>query len=175
MKTKAVKQAELESLREAFRENPVVVICSFQGIKVEEDFRLRSAIRKTGASYRVVTNRLAKLAAQGSAAEAAMAKLKGMTSVVFAGDDPVGLLKALLDQAKSVKVFAPRAGVIEGKELDEPGLIEVSKMPGKAETQARLLFLLNSGAQRLMGVLNAPGRDLAIVLQQAVDKEKLRA
>ncbi|MEZ5393576.1 MAG: 50S ribosomal protein L10 [Bryobacterales bacterium] len=80
MKTRSVKQAELDSLRQAFAENPVVVLCSFQGIKVDEDFQLRKKIRETGASYRVINNRLAKLASDGTPVAKAFEGLKGMTS-----------------------------------------------------------------------------------------------
>ncbi|MEZ5362345.1 MAG: 50S ribosomal protein L10 [Bryobacterales bacterium] len=172
MKTRSVKQAELDSLRQAFAENPVVVLCSFQGIKVDEDFQLRKKIRETGASYRVINNRLAKLASDGTPVAKAFEGLKGMTSLVLADDDPVGLMKALVEQAKTTKVFGFRAGVVEGQILDEQGLDALSKMPGKPETQSKILFLLNSGAQNMVGVLNAPARDLVRVLQAAVDEKK---
>ncbi|MEZ5393575.1 MAG: hypothetical protein R2724_12050 [Bryobacterales bacterium] len=91
---------------------------------------------------------------------------------MLADDDPVGLMKALVEQAKTTKVFGFRAGVVEGQILDEQGLDALSKMPGKPETQSKILFLLNSGAQNMVGVLNAPARDLVRVLQAAVDEKK---
>ena len=172
MKTRSVKQAELDSLRQAFADNPVVVLCSFQGIKVDEDFQLRRKIRETGASYRVISNRLARIAADGTPVAKALEGVKGMTSVVLADDDPVGLMKSLVEQAKSTKAFGFRGGVVEGQVLDEQGLDQLSKMPGKPETQSRILFLLNSGAQNMVGVLNAPARDLVRVLQAAIDEKK---
>jgi large subunit ribosomal protein L10 len=45
-------------------------------------------------------------------------------------------------------------------------------MPGKEEIFAKLLFLINSPAQRLVTVLNAAGRDLAIVINQGVKESK---
>ncbi len=172
MKTKAVKQAELDRLREAFADNPVVVLCKFEGIKVGEDFQLRKKIRETGAKYRVINNRLAKIAADGTPVAKAFEGVKGMTSVVLADDDPVGLMKALVEQSKTTKVFGFRAGVVEGEALDEKALEALSKMPGKPETQAKILFLLNSGAQDIVGVVNAPARDLVRVLQAAIDEKK---
>ena len=173
MKTKAVKQAELDSLRQAFADNPIVVLCSFQGIKVDEDFQLRKKIRETGATYRVINNRLAKIAADGTPVAKALEGVKGMTSVVLADDDdPVSLMKALVEQAKVAKVFGFRSGVVEGQVLDDKGLGDLSKMAGKAETQSKILFLLNSSAQGVVGVLNAPARDLVLVLQAAIDEKK---
>ncbi len=174
MKTRAVKQANLENLRQAFADNPVVILCSFQGIKVDEDFQLRKKIRETGATYRVISNRLARLAAEGTAVGKALEGLKGMTSVVLSNDDPVGLMKALVEQAKTTKVFGFRGGVVEGQVLTEQGLDNLSKMAGKPETQAKILFLLNSSAQGVVGVLNAPARDLVRVLQAAIDEKKFQ-
>ena len=45
-------------------------------------------------------------------------------------------------------------------------------MPGKEEIFAKLLFLINSPAQRLATVINATGRDLAVVINQAVEQKK---
>ena len=183
MKTRKQKIAELERLRGVFAEHPIVVLCSFQGIKVEQDFQLRSKIREQGAGYRVAPNRLMRLASEGTPFAEAMSKLKGMTSMVYAKDDPVGLMKSLLDLSKRFEVLSFKAGVVEGQELSKDGLSTLATMPGKAETQARILFLINSSAtnlarqinapaQNLVGVLNAPARDLVSVLKQAVDQGK---
>ena len=183
MKTKAEKQELYARLKDVFETNPVIVLCGFQGIKVGEDFELRSKIRQAGAGYQVISNRLARLASEGTPAGEALSRLKGMTSMVYAGDDPVGLMKALLAIQKDVEVFEVRSGIVEGQRLDAAALEQLSKMPGKAETQAKLLFLLNAPAQNLLrqmnapaqhmvGVLNAPARDLVSVLKQAVDQKK---
>lgn len=185
MKSKAHKIEELALLKETFAENPIVVLCSFQGIKVDEDFQLRRTIRGTGAGYRVISNRLARLAAEGTPFETTFKDSTGMTSIVYAKDDPVALMKTLIDYSKKNEVFSFKAGVVEGQELDPKDLDQLSKMPGKQEVQAKLLFLLtapatnfvrqvNAPAQNLVGVLNAPARDLVSVLKQAVDQKKLK-
>lgn len=45
-------------------------------------------------------------------------------------------------------------------------------MPGKDELFSKLLFLINAPAQRLATVIAATGRDLAIVVNQAVEQNK---
>ena len=45
-------------------------------------------------------------------------------------------------------------------------------MPGKEELFSKLLFLIQSPAQRLATVINATGRDLAVVINQGVEKGK---
>ncbi len=185
MKSRANKIEDLAFLKETFAENPIVVLCTFQGIKVEDDFQLRKTVRGSGAGYRVISNRLAKLAAEGTPFETAFSSLKGMTSIVYAKDDPVGLMKTLIDYSKKNEVFGFKAGVVEGQTLGADGLDLLSKMPGKKEVQSKVLFLINAPAtnlvrqvnapaQHMVGVLNAPARDLMSVLVQGVDQKKFK-
>lgn len=183
MKTKAAKTAELAFLKTTFEENPILLICQFQGIKVADDFKLRSTVRQAAAGYRVVPNRLARLASEGTPFGPALEKTRGMTSLVWAKDDPVPLLKILLEYSRTNPVFEFKAGVVEGQELDAEGLKQLSKMPSKEEVLAKLLYVMNEPARRLLaqinapaqnliGVVNAPARDQVSVLKQAVDQKK---
>ena len=61
---------------------------------------------------------------------------------------------------------------MDGKLLTVDEVKSLATMPGKEELYSKLLFLINAPAQRLATVLNATGRDLAVVLGQAVEKEK---
>src|SRR6185437_15943502 len=60
----------------------------------------------------------------------------------------------------------------DGKVIDVREIAELATMPGKEELFSKLLFLIQSPAQRLATVINATGRDLAIVINQGVEKEK---
>lgn len=172
MKTKAQKEQFLADLRREFDANPAMVVCKFEGLNVAEDQALRSAVRAQGGTYRVVANRLAHLAAKGTAYETTLEGQRGMTALAFLGDDPVATLKALVEFAKREKKFSYTSGVVDGRALDLDGLDELSRLPDLEGLQVRLLYLISSSAQRLVSVLNAPGRDVAAVLQQAVEKQK---
>lgn len=175
MKSKAVKEREMASLRGEFEASPTVVICKFEVLNVADTETLRKEIRGKGGRYRVVPNRLARLAAKDTAFEAPLAEQRGMTALAFAGGDPIDLLKALVDYARQHEVFSFTAGVVEGRALDMDALNELSKLPGREGVYAQLLFLLNAPAQRLMRVMQAPARDLAIVVEQGVREEKFAA
>ena len=175
MKAKPIKEQELSYLRGEFEKSPTVVICKFEGLTVSDAGALRSDIREKGARYRVVPNRLARLAAKGTVFEAPLAEQRGMTALAFADDDPIGLLKSLVDYKKSHEVFSFTAGVVEGRVLDVDALNELSRLPGREGLYAKLLYLINAPAQQLMGVINAPARDLSIVVDQGVKENKFAA
>ena len=68
--------------------------------------------------------------------------------------------------------FTFKLGIIDGKVIDVREIGELATMPGKEELFSKLLFLINSPAQRLATVINATGRDLAVVINQGVEKGK---
>lgn len=175
MKAKQKKLADLEQIRADLKNNSTIFICTFQGIKVADDFQLRRQVRATGASYRVVQNRLAKLAAAGTPFESALSDLQGMTSLAFAKDDPVGLVKALVAYGKENPVLRFKAGVVEGRVIDVAGVNQLASLPGRNELFAKLLYMINAPAQRLATVINATARNLAVVVDQGVKENRFSA
>lgn len=172
MKQKAAKNADLEQIRKDLETYPTIVICTFEGLKVDEDFQLRKQIRESGGRYRVVQNRLAGLAAKGTAFEEALTGLRGMTSLAYADEEPLGLVKALVSYAKDHPSLQFKSGVVEGRVLDVRELNQLATLPSKEAIYAKLLYLINAPAQQLVSVINGAGRDLAVVINQGVEKQK---
>ncbi len=96
-----------------------------------------------------------------------------MNSVAFTAGDPVALAKVFAKWAgDNAAEFQFKLGIVDGKLLNVAEVKALATMPGKEELFSKLLFLINAPAQRLATVLNATGRDLAVVLGQGVEKEK---
>jgi large subunit ribosomal protein L10 len=151
------------------------IIGTFAKLTVAKDFALRKAIREAGGKYRVVKNKLAAVSGKGTPVEAALQGLKGVNSVAFTAGDPVELAKAFAKWAAENAEFQFKLGIVDGKLLTADDVKALAKLPGKQELFSKLLFLINSPAQRLATVINATGRDLAVVLGQGVEKEKFAA
>ena len=175
MKPKIKKNADFDRIRADLEGCSAVVLCAFEGLTVGEDFELRKQVRAGGGTYRVVQNRLTARAAKGTVFEEALTGLRGMTSLAYAEQDPLPLMKALTAYAKDHPAFQFRAGVVEGRTLDVDALNELAALPGKEAIFAKLLYLINAPAQQLLGVINAPGRDLTIVVDQGVQENKFSA
>ena len=148
------------------------IIGTFKGLTAAKDFELRKTVRAAGGSYHVVKNKLAARAAEGTKIEEALKGLKGVSSVAYTSGDPVALAKALSTWVKDNAEFTFKLGIIDAKVIDVREIGELATMPGKEELFSKLLFLINSPAQRLATVINATGRDLAVVINQAVEKGK---
>jgi large subunit ribosomal protein L10 len=170
--TKAKKNEKVKMLATELENSTSAIVGSFKGLTASKDFELRKVIRAAGGNYHVVKNKLAAKSSQGTKVEAALQGLKGVSSVAYTSGDPVALAKALSTWVKDNAEFTFKLGIVDGKVINVNEIDALSKLPGKEELFSKLLFLINSPAQRLATVINATGRDLAVVINQAVEQEK---
>ena len=170
--SRAAKAVKVEVLTKELESSTSAIVGTFTGLTASKDFDLRKTVRAAGGSYHVVKNKLAAKASQGSKIEAALQGLKGVSAVAYTSGDPVQLAKALSDWVKDNAEFTFKLGIVDGKVIDVAEIGALATMPGKEELFSKLLFLIQSPAQRLATVMNATGRDLAVVISQAVEKEK---
>jgi large subunit ribosomal protein L10 len=172
--SKAKKTEQVEKLGQELRKVSSVIVSTYSKLTVAQDFELRKTLRSSGAKYRVVKNTLAERAAEGTKVAAVLKGLSGVTSIAYTEGDPVGLAKALSKYAKDNPEFTFKAGLVEGRVITVKEIESLATMPSKEELYSKLLFLLNSPAQRLATVVNATGRDLAVVMGQGVEKSKFK-
>ena len=166
------KAEKVGELAKELEQSTSAIIGTFSKLTVAQDFELRKTVRKAGGRYRVLKNKLAGRAAQGTKIEAALQGLKGVSSVAYTSGDPVALAKALSTWVQENAEFTFKLGIVDGKVINVEEVKALATMPGKEEIFSKLLFLINSPAQRLVTVLNATGRDLAVVINQGVKENK---
>src|SRR6266568_4136595 len=170
--TRAKKTEQVEKLGTELKKVSSVIVATYSNLTVAQDYELRKTLRSSGAKYRVVKNTLAERADKGTKVEEVLKGLSGVTSIAYTEGDPVALAKALAKYAKDNPEFTFKAGVVEGRVVSTKEIEALATMPSKEEIYSKLLFLINASAQRLVTVMNAVGRDLAIVINQGVEKEK---
>lgn len=173
--TKAKKIEQVEFLGGEIKEAKTAILATFKGMKAAQSEDLRKTVRSAGAKFRVVKNTLAERAAQGSPLEPALKELAGVTSIAYTKADPVALAKALSKYAKDNPEFSFKAGVVDGRVISIKEIEALATMPSREEIMSKLLFLMNAPAQRLVTVMNAVGRDLAVVINQGVKENKFAA
>jgi large subunit ribosomal protein L10 len=172
--TKAKKIEQVEELGRELKSVSSMIVATYSKLTVPKDYELRKSLRGTGAKYRVVKNTLAERASQGTKVGEALKGLSGVTSIAYTTGDPVALAKVLAKYAKDNPEFTFKAGVVEGRVISIKEIEALATMPSKEEIHAKLLFLLNAPAQRLVTAMNAVGRNLAVVVGQGVEKNKFK-
>lgn len=175
MKKKSEKKKDMESLQNELQQAGNVFLTGYEKMTVSQDFDLRKTIRGAGGKYKVIKNRIAEKAAESNAAKDLLKDLKGMLAIAYTSGDPVALAKALTTYAKANPSFTFKAGMVEGRVVDVTGINALATMPPKEEIFAKLLYLINAPAQRLVTAMNGVGRNLAVVVDQGVKENKFSA
>ncbi|PYT76657.1 MAG: 50S ribosomal protein L10 [Acidobacteria bacterium] len=172
MKKRSEKQADLDKLKSELARVSTVILTTFQGIKVDEDTKLRRAVQAAGGKYKVVKNTLAERAGAGTPAENLLKNLTGTNSLAYTEADPVALAKAITKIAKDVPAFQFKSGVVEGRVVSIADIKQLANLPSKDELISKIMFLLNAPAQRVAVALNALPRNLAVTLNEAIKVNK---
>jgi large subunit ribosomal protein L10 len=172
--TRAKKIEQVEKLGKELQKVSSLIVTTYSKLTVAQDYELRKTLRSSGAKYLVVKNTLAERAAKGTKVEEVLKNLSGVTSIAYTSGDPVALAKALSKYAKDNPEFTFKSGVVEGRVISINQIQALATMPSKEEIHSKLLFLMNAPAQRLVTVMNAVGRDIAVVINQGVEKGKFK-
>jgi large subunit ribosomal protein L10 len=171
MKTKETKQRDLEALTESLQKSKSAMVVSFSKLTVTKDQEFRNSLREAGAQYQVVKNTLARIAVKGTQFEGATEHFKGVTAIAWTENDPVILTKAISKFMKdNADTYTFKTGVLDGQLLDLKQVTEIASLPSKEELISKLLYVLNAQAQRIVTVINAVPRDLAVVIKQIGEK-----
>ena len=173
--SRAKKKQKVQVLANELAGSTTAIVGTFAKLTVAQDFELRKVVREAGGRYRVVKNKLAAISAKGTQVEDALKGLKGVSAVAFTSGDPVALAKGFAKWVGENAEFTFKLGIVDGKLINVDEVKALATMPGKEELFSKLLYLINAPAQRLVTVMNATGRDLAVVVNQGVKENKFAA
>jgi len=172
MKTREQKQKDLDALTEKLKNASSAMIVGFNKMTVPKDQELRNQLREAGVRYEVVKNTLVRKAAEGTPFEQAAEHFKGVTAIAIGEGEPVNLSKAISKFSKAnPDVFTFKVGVVEGRVVALKDVEAIASLPSKEELISKIMFLINCQAQRLVTVLSAVPRNLAIVVKQIGDQK----
>ena len=165
------KVEELALLKDKFSNSQLAILANYQGLTVAQITKLRRELRGVKASARVAKNTLAQRIVKEIYKDDTPADLEklagtlvGPNLVTFADSDVVGPAKILTKFAKDNEKFQIKGAWFEGAFLDPKGVEQLSNMPSREETLAKLLSLLNTPATRVVQLLQAPGSQLVRLL-----------
>lgn len=153
------KKDAVSGLNQTFQDSDLVIVAHNNGLNAEQTDALRRATRAAGITAKVAKNRLVKIAAQGTAFEGAVDLFKGPTVLLF-GHDLVSNAKAAADFAKSNPAFVIVGGAHGAKLMDVAEVNVLASLPSMDQLRGKLV-----------GLLQAPGAQLARLAQAYADKE----
>jgi large subunit ribosomal protein L10 len=172
MLTKEQKLAQSQILRDNLADVKTMFLLDNRGLKVNDVNVLRSEIRNTDATYKVVKNSVARLAVAGTDKEAISPYLVGPKVLAYTAGDGVALAKVLKTFIKKHPELTFEQALLEGQILEGVEAEKIADLPSREELVARLVMLLQSPIRRLAVALNAPLQHLASVLKQIAEQKE---
>jgi large subunit ribosomal protein L10 len=154
------KQRTVEELREVLSQSRTMIVSEYRGLSVKEIADIRVALRKQDVTYRVVKNRLMRIAAEGSVGEALSPLLEGPTAIAF-GADEGATAKAFLDAIKPFKVVKVTGAVLGDRAIDANGVQRLAELPAREVVLAQVAGTVTAPLSTMAGLLAAPLRDVA--------------
>ena len=154
------KQQAVAELTDLIKASAAGVLVNYQGIKVDDDTKMRKALREAGVKYMVVKNSLTGRACEGAGYASLKEGLVGMTAIAVSEKDPVVAAKVLKEYADKIESFQILSGYVDGVILDAIGVAALAEFPSKDVLIAKFL-----------GSIRSPLYGLAYALQAVVDKE----
>ena len=159
------KVESVEALKERLGTAKTVVLTEYRGLSVQQLSDLRKQLKGAAAEYKVVKNRLARLAVKGSVLDALGVHLKGPTGLVFTKQDPVAVAKALQAFVKTNPKLQIKLGLVEGKVVQPTELKALADLPSKGQLRSQLVGALQGPMAQLVSLLQAPLREIVYVLE----------
>lgn len=167
---RAEKAESVEALKGIFARSGVVVMSHYSGLTVAELTSLRVRLREAGAGLKVVKNRLAKIALDGTPGAAVSHLFKGPVAIAFS-QDPVAAPKVAVAYAKEKEKFVLLGALMGASVLDESAVKALATLPSLDELRGKIIGLVQAPATKIAGVLAAPGGQLARVLNAYATKD----
>lgn len=154
-----IKAPIIDEIKGYVEKASAAVLVDYRGLTVEEDTRLRKALREAGVVYKVYKNTYLKRAFEGSVFTELNQHLEGPTAIAFGIDDATAPARVLAEFAKKAPKLEFKGGVVEGVYYDVKGLEKVAQIPSRETLISKLL-----------GSLQSPVANMARVLKQIAEK-----
>lgn len=169
MPTEAKRETVAE-LREALSGSRTLIVSEYRGLSVKEIAEIRRALRKQDVAYRVVKNRLMRIAAADTVGEALSPLLTGPTAIAF-GNDESATARAVIDATRPYRVVTITGGILGDRAISADAVRSLASLPPREVLLAKLAGGMQAPVATLAGLLGANLRNLGYALAQVRDQK----
>jgi large subunit ribosomal protein L10 len=168
MPTEAKRQVVAE-LREQLTHSRTLIVSEYRGLTVKEIAEIRRSLRKQDVTYKVVKNRLMRIAASDSVGTALDALLVGPTAIAF-GNDESATAKAVIDAMRPYKQVRITGAVLGRQAIDGDGVTRLAALPSRDTLLSQLAGAFAAPMATTAGLFDAPLRDIAGLVAALADQ-----
>ena len=171
--SKPVKNLIKEAYKRKFDGLTGAVVVDIRGVESNDNNRMRSALRSKQIKVTVVNNNLAKATFSGGEMELINEVLDGPSAMVYPTSEDVSVVnvaRELIDWSKELDNFEFKGAVMEGIVFGADEIKKLSEYPTKEEAQAKVVQVILTPAQNLVGAIKSPASNLASILKTIQEK-----
>jgi large subunit ribosomal protein L10 len=164
------KQAAVAELRQQLQANRTLIVSEYRGLTVRDIQEIRRALRKQAVTYRVIKNRLMKIAAADSVGSALDSLLNGPTAIAF-GDDEGATAKAVVDAMRPYRQVKITGALLGDRAIDADGVTRLAALPSRDILLSQVAGAFSAPLATTAGLFDAPLRDVAGLVAALADKQ----
>jgi len=164
------KSATIQEIAAQIEASEAIFAVDYRGISVPQAAELRSKLREADASFRIVKNRLTKLAAEKAGEERLAELLQGPTALAFVRGDTAQAAKAISTFNKEHAVLTYKGGFMDTTALDAEGFKAIALLPSREVLIGQFAGVVASPVTGVVRGLNALIQGLASQLGQIADQ-----
>jgi large subunit ribosomal protein L10 len=164
------KATAIEEIAADIEAAEAIFAVDYRGISVPQAAELRSKLREADASFRIVKNRLTKIAADKVGEERLAELLQGPTALAFVRGDTAQAAKAITSFNKEHDVLTFKGGFMDSTSLDEDAFKSIARLPGRDVLNGQLAGVVASPLTGLVRGLGAMIQGLALQLGQIAEQ-----
>lgn len=156
-----LKQPIVDEIKESLVDAKTVVLVDYRGLTVDQDTKLRKALREAGVIYKVYKNTMVKRAIEGTEFDSVKEDLEGPTAVAISKTDATAAARVIAKFAKENPALEIKSGVVEGTYYDAKGISTIASIPSREELLSKLL-----------GSMQSPITNFARVIKQIAESKE---
>jgi large subunit ribosomal protein L10 len=164
------KSATIQEIAAQIEASEAIFAVDYRGISVPQAAELRTKLREADASFRIVKNRLTKLAADKAGEERLAELLQGPTALAFVRGDTAQAAKAISTFNKEHAVLTYKGGFMDTTSLDAEGFKAIALLPSREVLIGQFAGVVASPVTGVVRGLNALIQGLASQLGQIADQ-----
>jgi len=164
------KQAAVAELRQQLQANPTLIVSEYRGLTVREIQEIRRSLRRQDVTYRVIKNRLMKIAAADTVGSALDALLTGPTAIAF-GNDAGATAKAVIDTMRPYRQVKITGALLGDRTIDADSVTRLASLPNRETLLSQVAGAFAAPMATTAGLFDAPLRDIAGLVAALADKQ----
>lgn len=168
------KRRVVDELRQQLDQSSTLIVSEYRGLTVKEIAEIRRNLRKQDVTYRVVKNRLMKIAASDTRGEALNSLLVGPTAIAF-GTDESATAKAVIDAVRPFKQVRITGGMLGKRAIDAAGVTKLASLPSREVLLSQVAGAITAPLSTVAGLFDAPLRNVVGLVAALADKRSAAA